>query len=349
LKRATGLLLALIAAVFSLSLLIVMVDVPEATQGGSPTEQPSTGKVDLAIDQSFSVAPGSTIDYNVYIGNEGKSIDTFTLTASSDQGYFVEVWQETDHLNGGDIQLVPPQGYNMTLEAGKNVTLLVRVTFPLDAIDGVADATIIEAVSPGSGASDSVTLITTVNSDLLYPSDWIQLGSDIVRPSNPDKTDIKALYYTNNGTHVFFRMAETDNPDSTAFRYIVYLDTKAGGQQIGGYGYDYYLSSEGVLYEWNGNDWVDSVWPTYCQTDGTSIVLWANLDNLGLDTQDIQILSCTATKAMIVKDTLGPYKILRNNISEMPLALVPLVTLAIYFVVSRKRKSGGIRVRVGLQ
>ena len=348
-KRATGLLLALIAAVFSLSLLIVVVDFPETTQGGSPTKKPSRGRVDLAIDQSFSVAPASTIDYNVYIRNEGDSMDTFTLTASSDQGYFVEVWQNTDHLNGGDIQLIPPQGYNITLDADEVVTLVVRVTIPSGAIDAVVDSTIIEAVSPSSGASDSVTLITTVNSDLPYPSDWIQLGSDPLLPSQPDKVDVKALHYTNNGTHVFFRMAEADKPDSTAFRYVVYLDTKVGGQQIGAYGYDYFLSSDGVLYEWNGMDWINSAWPTYCQTDGTSIVLWADLDNLGLDTQYIQILSCTATKNMVIKDTVGPYKILRNNISEMPLALLPLVTLAIYFVVSRKRKSGGIRVRVGLQ
>jgi hypothetical protein len=346
-KRATGLLLTLIAAVFSLSLLIVLVDVPETTQGGSPTKKPSSGRVDLAIDQSFSVAPGSTIDYNVYIRNEGSSMETFTLTASSDQGYFVEVWQDTDHLNGGDIQLIPPQGYNMTLDAGEVVTLVARVTIPSEAIDGMADATMIEAVSPSSGASDSVTLITTVNSDLPYPSDWIQLGSDPLIPSQPDKVDIKALYYTNDGAHVFFRMAEADKPAPISFRYIVYLDTRVGGQQIGGYGYDYFLSSDGVLYEWNGTGWANSGWPTYFQTDGTSIVLWADLDNLGLDTQDIQILSRTATKDMVIKDTVGPYKILRNNISEIPLALVPLVTLAIFFVVSNKRKSCGIRGREG--
>lgn len=348
-KRGTGLLLALIVAVFSLSLLIVVVDVPETTQGGSPTKKPSRGRVDLAIDQSFSVAPASTIAYNVYIRNEGNSMDTFTLTASSDQGYFVEVWQDTDHLNGGDIQLMPPQAYNMTLDAGEVATLIVMVTISSDAIDGMMDATMIEAVSPSSGASDSVTVVTTVNSDLPYPSDWIQLGSDTLLPSQPDKADVKALYYTNNGTHVFFRMAEADKPAPTSFRYIVYLDTKAGGQQISGYGYDYFLSSDGVLYEWNGMDWVDSVWLTYFQTDGTSIVLWADLDNLGLDTQDIQILPCTATKDMVIKDTVGPYKILRNNISEIPLALVPLVTLVIFFVVSSKRKSCGIRVREGPQ
>ena len=240
-KRTTGLLLALIVAVFSLSLLIAVVEVPETPQGDSPTRKPSRGKVDLAIDQSFSVAPGLTIDYNVYIRNDGNMMDTFSLTATSDQGYFVEIWQDTDQLNGGDIQLIPPQGYNMTLDAGEVATLIVRVTVPSDATNGVADVTIIEAVSPTSGASDSVTLITTVNSDLSYPSDWIQLGSDTLLPSQPDKADVKALYYTNNGTHVFFRMAEADTPAPISFRYLVYLDTKAGGQQIGGYGYDYFL------------------------------------------------------------------------------------------------------------
>jgi len=116
------------------------------------------------------------------------------------------------------------------------------------------------------------------------------------------------------------------------------MDTKAGGQQIGSYYYDYFLSSSGVLYEWNGADWVDSGYPNYWQVDGTSIMLWTDLENLGLDTQDIHVLAWSATKSMTTKDEVGPYTILRENISEMSLVLIPLVTLAIYLAVSRRRK-----------
>jgi hypothetical protein len=83
---------------------------------------------------------------------------------------------------------------------------------------------------------------------------------------------------------------------------------------------------------------MDSGYPTYWRVDGTGIVLWADLNNLSLDTQDIHILACTTTKDGTVKDKEGPYIVLRDNISEIPLILIPIVTLAIYFVVSIRRK-----------
>jgi hypothetical protein len=294
-------------------------------------------RVDVAPDQSFSGAAGSTIDYNVYIENDGSSMETYTLTASSSQGYIVEVWRDTDQLNGGDVQLIPPQGCSIALGAGEVATMIVRTTIPLDAVDGTTDTTMVEAVSTSLGISDSVSLSTTIDSGLPYFSDWIQLGSDLLHPSRPDKTDVKALYYTNNGTHVFFRMAEADAPDAKAFVYTVYLDTRAGGEQIGSDRYDTQLGSDGILYVWNGTNWVNSGYPTYQQTDGTSIVLWVSLDSLNLTTQDIHVLARTATKDGSVKDEVGSYTILRDNISEMPLLLLPLVALAIYLSISKRR------------
>ncbi len=342
-KFAKRSLQPLIVAGFSLLLLIAVIAPKPGwglTEMGHRTS--ATDGVELSPDQSLSAASGSTIDYNVYIENKGSSMTNYTLTASSNQSYSVEVWRDTDWLDGGDIHLIPPQGANITLDAGEVATLTIRVTIPPNATDGTADATIIEALSTYLDTSDSITVTTTTDSSLPYPSDWIQLGSDplgdLPPPARPDKIDVKALYYTNNGTHVFIRMAEADTPDLTPFRYIVYMDTKAGGQQIGSYYYDYFLSSSGVLYEWNGADWVDSGYPTYWQVDGTSIMLWTDLENLGLDTQDIHVLAWSATKSMTTKDEVGPYTILRENISEMSLVLIPLVTLAIYLAISRRRK-----------
>ncbi|UCE96851.1 MAG: hypothetical protein JSV51_04495, partial [Candidatus Bathyarchaeota archaeon] len=253
---------------------------------------------------------------------------------------YVEVWRDTNQVGGGDFQLIPPPGSTITLNAGEVATLIVRVTIPPDVTAGTVDATIIEATSQNSGTSVSVTVTTTINSNLPYPSNWIQLGSDPVFPAqvHPKKMDIKALYYTNNGTCVFFKMAEADTPDTTPFRYTVYLDTRAGGQQIGSHSYDYLLNSDGTQYEWNGTDWIDSEYPAYWQVDGTGIVLWADLNNLSLDTQDINVLACTKTKDETIKDELGSYTILRDNISEIPLILIPLLALAVYFIISRRRE-----------
>ncbi len=340
-KCSTRLLPFLVIVIFSF-LLLAMAIYPKAPQDLELKEKPLKNIVDLEPDQSFSGAVGSTIEYNLYITNKGKSIANYTLTALSNQGYSVEVWRDTDQVSGGDIQLIPPQGSIITLDAGEVATLIVRVTVPLDATDGTVDTTIIEAVSTNLDTSDSVTVTTTINSDLPYPSNWIQLGSDPLFPTEeqrPKKVDIKALYYTNNGTHVFFRMAEADTPDLKAFLYAVYLDTKAGGQQIDSHSYDYMLISDGILYEWNGTAWIDSGYPTHWRVDGTGIVLWASLHNLSLDTQDIHILARTETKDKTVKDEEGPYIVLRDNISEIPLILIPLVTVAIYLAVSNRMRA----------
>jgi hypothetical protein len=336
-KCSAKLLQVLIIATLSILLLIITIH-PETPQHLDLTKE-HRKKVDLESNQSFSSALSSTIEYNIYIENKGKSIANYTLTALSNQGYYVEVWWDADQVGGGDIQLIPPQGSIITLDAGEVATLIIRVTVPLDVTDGTVDVTTIEAVSTYLDASDSVTVSTIINSDLPYPSDWIQLGSDPVFPTPPpERVDIKSLYYTNNGTHVFFRMGEADTPDTTAFRYTVYLDTKAGGQQIGSCSYDYLLISDGTLYEWNGTDWVDSLYPTYWRVDGTSIMLWADMDNLNLDMEDIHVLACTETKDKIIKDKVGPYIILRDNISEISLVLIPLVTLAIFLALSSRRK-----------
>jgi len=339
-KCSIRLVQPVIIAAFCLSLLIVAF-YPETTQGLVLTRARRKNRADLESDQSFSGAAGSTIEYNIYILNQASSMINYSLTALSNQGYYVEVWRDNDQLGGGDIQLIPPQGSIIALDAGEVATLIVSVTVPSNATDGTVDATIIEAVNTYLDTSDSVTVMTTITSGLPHPSNWIQLGSDPAFPNEqerPKKVDIKALYYTNNGTHVFFRMAEAETPDQKAFLYNVYVDTKAGGQQIDSYYYDYMLGSDGILYEWNGTDWVDSGHPTYWRVDGTSIMLWADLSNLGLDTQDIHILPFTATKDRIMKDKEGPYIILRNNISEIPLILIPLVTLAIYLAISSRRK-----------
>ena len=341
-KYAVRMLQLLIMITFSFLLLTMMIH-PKNPEDAGLTKAPLKNIVDLESDQSFSAAMGSTIEYNIYIKNEGKSIDEFTLTALSNQGYYVEVWRDTDQIGSGDIQIIPPQGSTITLDAGEVATLIVRVTVPPDATDGTVDATLIEAASMSLDTSDSVTITTTISSGLPYPSNWIQLGSDPLFPAEeqrPKKVDVKALYYTNNGTYVFFRMAEADPPDLKAFLYTVYLDTKDGGQQIDSYYYDYIFSSDGILYAWSGADWIDSGYPTYWRVDGTGIVLWTDLGNLSLDTGDIHIFACTTTKDRTMKDKEGPYTILRDNISEIPLILIPLVTLAIYIGVSNRMRTG---------
>ncbi len=296
----------------------------------------------MESNQLFSGAAGSTIPYNVYVENTGRSIATYSLAVSSNRGYYVEVWRDTDQIGSGETRLIPPQGSTIVLNPGEVATLIAKVTIPSDANSGTVDTTTLGVVDTLSSASDSVTLTTSVNAFLPYPSDWIQLGSDPTFPTPPpERIDVKAIHCTNNGTFLFFRIAEVSRPNPNGFFYCAYLDTKAGGQQIENYNYDYMLSSDGALYEWNGANWSTSGFQTYWQIDGTSMVLWTNLSSLGFDMQEIHILSRSTTKDYTWKDELGPFTILRNSISEIPLILIPIMSFAIYLTISKsiKKKS----------
>jgi hypothetical protein len=281
----------------------------------------------LESDQSFSSAAGSIVEYNVYIENKGKSNAYYALSAWSENGFYIEVWQETDQIGNGDMQLVPPQDSVITVLGGEVATLVVKVAIPSDVVDGTLDYATIRALNVDSGTSNSVTVTTTVDSDLPYPTSWVQLGSDSSFPSPPERIDVKSLYYSNNGSDIFFRMAVPSSPDTKAFLYSVYMDIKSGGQQIENYGYDYLLSSEGVLYEWNGVDWVDSGYSAYITIEGTGLVLWSGLDSLIIENSELNFLACTSTKNGFIKDKLGPFVILKNNVSETPLLLIPILAL----------------------
>ena len=335
--------LSLLIIIFFSSMILLDTSLPLLTKDAKPliyyAKAAPPIKVDLESDQSFSGAAGSIIEYNAYIENKGKSDASFTLSALSDTGYYVEIWRDMDQIGSGDLQLFPPQGSTITMSSGEVATLIVKVTIPSDATDGTVDNTIIKAEDVISGASDFVTISTTVTLDLPWPSNWIQLGSDPNFPTPPpERIDIKASYHTNNGTHVFFRTAEVSRPNTQAFQYLVYLDTMAGGQQIDSYSYDYLLSSDGILYVWDGTGWLNSGYPTSLQIEGTAIVLWTDLENIVLDTQEIHLLTRTATKDGVMKDKLGPYTILTSSISEFPFILFPLLGLAVYLAILRRNK-----------
>ena len=291
----------------------------------------------LESNQQFSGAPGSTVEYNIYLENTGKSIASYSLTDLSNNAYYIEVWRDTDQIGSGDTQLLPIQESPLTLNAHEVATLIVKVAIPSDAKSGTLETTIVEVLDLFSGYSDSVSLATFVNTNLPYPSSWVQLGSDPNFPiPPPERIDIKSVYYTNNGTFFFFRMAEVSSPNPTAFQYCLYLDTKAGGYQIDDYSYDFILISNGILYEWNGFDWINSGHSTYWQVEGTGIILSANLDDVELEMQDLHVLFYSITKDFATKDEIGPYTIMRNEVAEIHLILIPALSLAIYLTISRK-------------
>ncbi|RLG47348.1 MAG: hypothetical protein DRN92_03375 [Thermoproteota archaeon] len=301
-------------------------------------------------NQAFSSSANSNVSYNVYIVNTGPSNDIFDLNVSSTQTVGVDVWLDTDWSDGGDVHIAYSSDgtgwdnvYNdnntngkpdVNVTASSSVTLIVTLDIPSSA-SGTVQVTLTANAST-SGAQDSVTLTTTISNSLPWPSNWYQFGSDPIDDVSPAAVDDKAFYTVNNGTHVFFRLAEAGPPNTVSYLYEVYLDTRAGGQAIGSYYYDYKLSSDGNLYNWTGTAW-QAISTTIVQVSGTSIVIGADLSDIEFEDQDVHIYVRTY-EGTTPKDTKGPYTTSRTFISEMSLFLVPIVATLLVLYVTRKRR-----------
>jgi len=309
------------------------------------------GGVEFKPDQTFSSAADSNVSYNVYIINTGSANDVFDLQETSSQAVGVDIWLDTDWSDGGDIHIAYDSNGDGVWEAvysdsnsngepdvsvasGASATLIVTLILPPSA-SGTIQVTL-TATGSSSGAQDSVLITTTVDNSLPWPSNWYQFGSDPIDDVSPAAVDDKAFYTVNNGTHVFFRLAEAAQPDTSSYLYEVYMDTRAGGQAIGGYEYDYKLSSDGNLYNWTGTAW-QAISTTIVQVSGTSIVIGADLSDIEFEDQDVHIYVRTY-EGTTPKDTKGPYTTSRTFISEMSLFLVPIVATLLVLYVTRKRR-----------
>ena len=308
------------------------------------------GGVMFEPDQLFSAAAGSNTSYNVYLFNTGGASDIFDLTESANQTVGVDIWLEIDWLGSGDVHIAYDANGDGVWEAiysdansnGKpdvsvgsnsNITLIVTVILPSTSSGSVQ----VNLTATGSSTSvqDFVLISTKVDNSLPWPSNWFQLGSDPVHEVSPACVDDKAMYATYNDTCIFFRLAEASQPNPSLYLYEVLLDTKTGGVNIGGIGYDYKLSSDGRLYEWDGTSWV-VLSDTYVQVSGTSIVLWANISDIQVEYQDVYILARTY-EGTALRDEKGPYMISRTLISEMPLFLLPILAVLLLLFINRKR------------
>ncbi len=317
---------------------------------GSTTFTVVVGGVEFKPNQTFSAAAGSNVSYNVYLINTGSSDDVFDLQGSSNLSVGVDIWVDTDWMDGGDTHIaydadgdgVWDSVYSdsnsngepdISVSSGASATLIVTIILPSSA-SGTVQVNL-TATGSGSGAHDFVLISTIIDNYLAWPSDWYQFGSDPIDDVSPPAVDDKSFYTVNNGTHVFFRLAEAATPSTVSYRYEVYMDTRTGGQNIGNYTYNYKLSSDGNLYNWTGSSW-QVVSTTYVQVSGTSIVIGANLSDMVFEDQDVHILVRTY-EGTVLKDEKGPYTTTRTFIFEMPLFIVPIATILLLVYISKKR------------
>jgi hypothetical protein len=107
--------------------------------------------VTVAPDRHGGGTPGSVVTYQHTITNTGNASDTFSVSATSTAGWPVQVVDAT----GTPVPSV-------TLARGASRTVTVRVTIPLDAVEGTKDITTLTAMSTTDAsvvgrATDSTT------------------------------------------------------------------------------------------------------------------------------------------------------------------------------------------------
>ena len=318
----------------------------------------------LYPDQSFEVLPGFTCAYNVYLNNSGYVSDTFNLKGVSSQGWGFRLYLETDYSDGGDTLLaedydgdgvwdyVNPAydsdgdgNPDLSLGPGEVACLIFERVVPGDAAVCTTDDTVLVAWSDTSLTVDRATLSTHVGSPFWYPStvDWVQLGSDDVNDTAPTiipEADDKAVYTVNDGYTVYFRLAEAAEPDVGTYEYRVYLDTTDGGDPAH-YDADYYLSSDGTLYAWDGTTWVPAG-STVVYTIGTSVVLGTDLASLTITNEYVGVYAETLLDGTVV-DSKGPFYVVNQVIYDVPPVVLPALVLAIVATCAyvARRKRGG--------
>lgn len=122
----------------------------------------------LEPDNTGTATPGATVQYIHQMTNTGTVTDDYVVTAVSSQGWTVVT--------------VPASGTIMRLTPGQTANVVVRVTVPGTATDGMVDVTTVTAVSlSDSDIQDIARDITTIEVDVTPPTIYLPI---ILRPGD---------------------------------------------------------------------------------------------------------------------------------------------------------------------
>ncbi len=153
------------------------------TPTNTPTPTPTAAGVLIEPDNSLNANPGVAIAYGHTITNTGDTADTFTLTINSSQGFSISVSPSS-----------------ITLAAGANGPVTVRVTIPGTAAGGVVDITTVRATSANDplvfDTATDTTQVNTVagvviqpdNSGTANPGDLVQYTHIVTNLGNSPDT-----------------------------------------------------------------------------------------------------------------------------------------------------------------
>lgn len=137
---------------------------PTPTPAPSPTPSPPTGTTDIEPDLAQLSVPDAIVSYEHTVTHVGSTFDTKDVTASSDQGWALGLFQAdgVTPLTDSNGNAIPDTG---RLNSGESIGIVVTVTIPPGVLARTEDVTTVTADSgrnPGPANQDSVTDTTTI-------------------------------------------------------------------------------------------------------------------------------------------------------------------------------------------
>ena len=208
-----------------LGVFIGTVDVTTVTATGqasgasdTATDRTRVGKLlNVQPDHSQYATAGTVLFYGHTITNNGQSQDCVTVSASSSQGWGVQLWEDTNK-NGVHEAGEPALSSPVCIGSGETYYLVAEVQVPAAASAGTVDHTVITATSGNEPAkSDSATDTTEV---FVNAPPVIDGRYDDIYKISPDATEV---CYTSGGV-LFGKLATFYQAGGDAVYVVLAID-----------------------------------------------------------------------------------------------------------------------------
>ncbi len=208
----------------------------------------------VAPDNSSAADPGDVVAYAHQVTNNGNGPDTIDLTASSSQGWTVALYLDVNGdglFDPGDTLLADSDGDGTpdtgSLAADASVDVIVTVTVPAGAANGVSDVTTVTgAASFDNGATtDSALDTTTVTSPALAVVKSVSPAGD----QPPGTVLTYTIVMSNNGSATANNVVMTDPipPNTTYVAGSITVDGAARTDAADADSADYNVTNAGQV------------------------------------------------------------------------------------------------------